>query len=94
MKTLVVAALTIAGLVVAAPSFAADNPAQTAPAVTAAQTAPAATAVQTAPAVTPAHSAASAPTKSTRRRKSTNPHVLAHPFASPHNGAASAIGAD
>jgi hypothetical protein len=85
MKALVVAALTVAGLVTATPSFAADTPAQAAPAV-----APA----QTDPAVTPAHPAASAPTKSTRHRKSTNPHVLAHPFASPHDGAASAIGAD
>ncbi len=85
MKTLVAAALTVAGLVAAAPSFAADTPAQTAPP---------ATAVQTAPAVTPAHPAASAPTRSTRHRKIANPHVLAHPFASPHDGAASAIGAD
>jgi hypothetical protein len=78
MKTLALAALTAAGLVAAIPSFAADSPAQTAPAV----------------AVTPPPAAGTAQPKPTRHRKITNPHVLARPYASPHNGAASAIGAE
>jgi hypothetical protein len=80
MRTLTFAAAAIASLVTATSGFAEVNSVQPAPGVPPAATAGASRNTQP---------------KSTRHpQKSVNPHVLARPYASPHNGAASAIGAE